>query len=86
MCRGLFSTLPDRLTKRAKHGEGAFLNLYQKLFEAPDPAPALSLAFETGALATRTHVPMGEGVEACALTTDANHSLIHLHLHSQPCY
>jgi homeobox protein cut-like len=37
----------DRLTKRAKHGEGAFLELYQKLFEAPDPAPALSLAFET---------------------------------------
>ena len=37
-----------RLTKRAKHGEGAFLNLYQKLFEAPDPAPALSQAFETG--------------------------------------
>jgi homeobox protein cut-like len=37
----------DRLTKRAKHGETAFLELYQKLFEAPDPAPALSLAFET---------------------------------------
>ncbi len=37
----------DRLTKRCKHSEGAFLELYQKLYEAPDPAPALALAFET---------------------------------------
>eukprot|EP00798_Chlamydomonas_sp_ICE-L_P017047 gene17047-23340_t len=37
----------DRLTKRAKHGESSFLELYQKLYEAPDPAPALSMAFET---------------------------------------
>ncbi|KAG1675885.1 hypothetical protein FOA52_001542 [Chlamydomonas sp. UWO 241] len=42
----------DRLTKRAKHGEGAFLHLYQKLFEAPDPAPALSHAFESASRAT----------------------------------
>lgn len=37
----------DRLTKRSKHGESAFLELYQKLYEAPDPAPVLSAAFET---------------------------------------
>lgn len=37
----------DRLTKRAKHGETAFLELYQKLYEAPDPAPVLAAAFET---------------------------------------
>lgn len=37
----------DRLTKRAKHSESAFLELYPKLFEAPDPAPSLALAFET---------------------------------------
>jgi homeobox protein cut-like len=42
----------DRLTKRAKHGEGAFLALYQKLFEAPDPAPTLAHAFETTSRAT----------------------------------
>ncbi|KAE8678324.1 hypothetical protein F3Y22_tig00111427pilonHSYRG00462 [Hibiscus syriacus] len=29
------------LTKRAKFGENAFLNIYQKLYEAPDPYPAL---------------------------------------------
>lgn len=42
----------DRLSKRAKHGETAFLDLYQKLYEAPDPAPALALAFETASRAT----------------------------------
>ncbi len=42
----------DRLTKRAKHGETAFLDLYQKLYEAPDPAPALSSAFEHASRAT----------------------------------
>ncbi|GIL55034.1 hypothetical protein Vafri_10686 [Volvox africanus] len=42
----------DRLTKRAKHGETAFLDLYQKLYEAPDPAPALAMAFENASRAT----------------------------------
>ncbi|PNH04179.1 Protein CASP [Tetrabaena socialis] len=42
----------DRLTKRAKHGETAFLDVYQKLYEAPDPAPALALAFEHASRAT----------------------------------
>ncbi|CAO2827040.1 unnamed protein product [Amaranthus hypochondriacus] len=32
----------DNLTKRAKFGENAFLNIYQKLYEAPDPFPALA--------------------------------------------
>ncbi|RCV41240.1 hypothetical protein SETIT_9G119900v2 [Setaria italica] len=32
----------DKLTKRAKFGENAFLNIYQKLYEAPDPYPALA--------------------------------------------
>ncbi|KAL7160999.1 hypothetical protein ACSBR2_041614 [Camellia fascicularis] len=32
----------DNLTKRAKFGENAFLNIYQKLYEAPDPYPILS--------------------------------------------
>ncbi|XP_024370891.1 protein CASP isoform X3 [Physcomitrium patens] len=40
----------DNLTKRAKFGENAFLNVYQKLYEAPDPVPALSSGAE---LATR---------------------------------
>lgn len=31
----------DRLTQRAKAGENAFLDVYQRLYEAPDPAPAL---------------------------------------------
>ncbi|CAM8978180.1 unnamed protein product [Rhodiola kirilowii] len=31
----------DNLTKRAKFGENAFYNIYQKIFEAPDPYPAL---------------------------------------------
>lgn len=32
----------DKLTKRAKFGENAFLNIYQKLYEAPDPYPVLN--------------------------------------------
>lgn len=32
----------DNLTKRAKYGENAFLNIYQKLYEAPDPYPVLA--------------------------------------------
>jgi homeobox protein cut-like len=32
----------DNLTKRAKFGENAFLNIYQKLYEAADPVPALT--------------------------------------------
>lgn len=36
----------DNLTKRAKFGENAFLNIYQKLYEAPDPVHALASATE----------------------------------------
>ena len=38
----------DRLTSRAKHGESAFLDVYQKLYEAPDPAAALIAALVRG--------------------------------------
>eukprot|EP00873_Tetraselmis_striata_P029350 jgi/Tetstr1/449614/TSEL_036701.t1 len=37
----------DRITKRAKFGESSFLALYQKLYEAPDPAMALNSALES---------------------------------------
>lgn len=36
----------DRLTTRAKMAEGSFLEVYQKLYEAPDPAQALQAALE----------------------------------------
>jgi homeobox protein cut-like len=36
----------DRLTARAKHGETAFLELYKRLYEAPDPAPTLASGLE----------------------------------------
>lgn len=32
----------DNITKRAKFAENAFLNIYQKIYEAPDPYPALA--------------------------------------------
>ncbi|XP_030492821.2 protein CASP [Cannabis sativa] len=32
----------DNLTKRAKFAENAFLNIYQKIYEAPDPYPSLA--------------------------------------------
>ncbi|KAI8464036.1 MAG: CASP C terminal-domain-containing protein [Monoraphidium minutum] len=39
----------DALTKRARHAEAAFLELYQELYEAPDPASALAAALEAQA-------------------------------------
>ncbi|KAL6499247.1 hypothetical protein OROHE_026157 [Orobanche hederae] len=39
----------DKLTKRAKFGENAFLNIYQKLYEAPDPYPVLTSIAEKDA-------------------------------------
>ncbi|KAM1457278.1 hypothetical protein ACFX13_035332 [Malus domestica] len=41
----------DNLTKRAKFGENAFLNIYQKLYEAPDPY----LALASSAVSTKYH-------------------------------
>lgn len=55
----------DRLTKRAKHSEAAFLSLYTQLTEAPDPAHALSMAFETASRVTDTEAQLrkvGRGV------------------------
>ncbi|XP_042047977.1 protein CASP-like [Salvia splendens] len=39
----------DKLTKRAKFGENAFLNIYHKLYEAPDPYPVLNSVAEKDA-------------------------------------
>ncbi|CAA0829179.1 Protein CASP [Striga hermonthica] len=39
----------DKLTKRAKFGENAFLNIYQKLYEAPDPYPVITSIAEKDA-------------------------------------
>eukprot|EP00898_Chlorokybus_atmophyticus_P007204 jgi/Chlat1/7485/Chrsp60S07002 len=49
----------DVLTKRSKFAENAFLSVYQLLYEAPDPAPALATASEecarTGELERENH-------------------------------
>ncbi|MCO5551843.1 hypothetical protein L7F22_005347 [Adiantum nelumboides] len=42
----------DNLTKRAKYGENAFLAIYQKLYEAPDPVPALASATDLSSKVT----------------------------------
>lgn len=47
----MFENIIRRLLCRAKHGESAYLELYQKLYEAPDPAPGLLLAVENLAVA-----------------------------------
>lgn len=47
----------DNITKRAKFGENAFLSIYQKLYEAPDPYPALaSIAVSSFGLHSHLHV------------------------------
>lgn len=45
--KGAPVTEPE-LASRAKFGEAAFLDVYQKLYEAPDPAPILSGAMVRG--------------------------------------
>ncbi|BDA49351.1 Protein CASP [Coccomyxa sp. Obi] len=47
----LYQEEVDKLSNRAKFGEAAFLDVYQKLYEAPDPAPHLAFALEVGARA-----------------------------------
>ncbi|KFM27805.1 Protein CASP [Auxenochlorella protothecoides] len=42
----------DRLTNRAKTGESAFLELYQRLYDAPDPTPSLALGVELASKCT----------------------------------
>eukprot|EP00249_Psilotum_nudum_P010732 c22726_g1_i1 orf=256-2385(+) len=42
----------DNVTKRAKFGENCFLNIYQKLYEAPDPVPALTSVTELASKVT----------------------------------
>eukprot|EP01025_Chloroclados_australasicus_P032638 TRINITY_DN3307_c0_g3_i2.p1 TRINITY_DN3307_c0_g3~~TRINITY_DN3307_c0_g3_i2.p1 ORF type:complete len:488 (-),score=74.76 TRINITY_DN3307_c0_g3_i2:63-1526(-) len=37
----------DFLTKRARHTETAYLEIYKALYEAPDPAPALQLTLQS---------------------------------------
>lgn len=36
----------DKLTKRAKFSDGAFLSLYKSMYEAPDPAAAINAALD----------------------------------------
>ena len=42
---------PARLVCSAKAAEGAFLGLYKRLYEAPDPAPALAAGLEAASRA-----------------------------------
>lgn len=50
----------DRLTKRAKHGESAFLDLYQRLYKAPDPAPALANGLESASRILQLEAQVGQ--------------------------
>lgn len=43
----------DRLTQRSKAAEASFLELYQRLYEAPDPAPALASSLEVASRAAQ---------------------------------
>ncbi|PAV18777.1 golgi membrane [Pyrrhoderma noxium] len=49
-----YQTEIDNLTKRSKTSENAFLSLYKKLAEAPDPYPLLDVAVEQTIKASQT--------------------------------
>lgn len=49
-------------TCRAKFGEAAFLDVYQKLYEAPDPAPTLNGAMVRLLLAQQSSARPGLGL------------------------
>ncbi len=53
--------------------EGSFLEVYQKLYEAPDPAQALQAALVSG------HLPPGSRLNV------ARGCCLHAKLHSQSC-
>lgn len=55
----------DNLTKRAKFGENAFLNIYQKLYEAPDPTAALSSGSVSNCHPVRPFLFMRHPVKLC---------------------
>ncbi|GAB2270239.1 hypothetical protein Dimus_005143 [Dionaea muscipula] len=64
----------DNLTKRAKFGENAFLNIYQKLYEAPDPYPALaSIADQTMKVSELESENRRMKVELDEFKTEATH-------------
>ncbi|KAL9685375.1 hypothetical protein QQ045_022825 [Rhodiola kirilowii] len=64
----------DNLTKRAKYGENAFYNIYQKIFEAPDPYPALaSIAEQDMKLAELESENRKMKVELEEFRTEATH-------------
>ncbi|OVA20451.1 CASP [Macleaya cordata] len=64
----------DNLTKRAKFGENAFLNIYQKLYEAPDPYPALaSIAEQDSILSELESENRKMKVELEEFRTEATH-------------
>lgn len=51
----LFQGEIDQLTLRSRFSEKSFLSLVKDLFDAPDPAPALSASMDTARQLTRSH-------------------------------
>ena len=64
----------DNLTKRAKYGEAAFLGVYQKMYEAPDPVPALASAAVSRGCAVQTLLH-GETVSPTAVVAVSHSQL-----------
>ena len=52
---------------RAKFGEQAFLDIYQKLYEAPDPAPMLSLGLVSCLLSTLYKGPQTTAISTASI-------------------
>jgi hypothetical protein len=52
------------LPARSKAAEGAFLELYQRLYEAPDPAPALAAGLELASRATQLEAEAAKMAQA----------------------
>lgn len=52
--------------RRAKAAEAAFLSLYQRLYEAPDPSPALAAGLEAASRASQLEAEAAKMAQAGA--------------------
>uniref|UniRef100_A0A3P8ZTX4 Protein CASP n=1 Tax=Esox lucius TaxID=8010 RepID=A0A3P8ZTX4_ESOLU len=62
----------DALSKRSKEAEAAFLNVYKKLIDVPDPAPALELSQQLQLKLQRMHDIETENVKLRETLEDYN--------------
>ena len=64
----------DALTNRAKLSEGAFLEVFKRLYDAPDPVPAIATSLEVASKAAELEAQMAKtSQELAEYKSESNH-------------